>query len=866
MATVTKLSELRLALSLLRKLTLRHWRLSWANYLLLLAIVAIGVGAFNGIRQASRAASANFGLFNEAVSGRSDFLIEAKLGALDEVKLAGLSALSRQPDWHLLPVIEGSVAQLNVEGESVLQLRLIGLDLVAIGNLPRFLEQGLEVGGEDAEWYDFVGKDNLVWLTYALAEKAGLQAGDAIRFSSGGQIQICEVGGVLGDASADLPDDLILGDIPAVQRILGRANELDRVEVLLADPSQRTDEDYLARIESRLQAELPENLTLQPAAERAADRASMTQAFRLNLMILSLIAILVGAYLILQALDAAVVRRRNEMATLKSLGVGSKTLFYLCLFEAFLIGLLGSFAGIGVGYLLALGAVHLLSDTVNALYFATSAEVIRLTPLDWWIGMVLGTSFSVLAGWLPARDAMETPPAQILSRGDWSPGFVWLRRPLVGLVFLIVGSLALLIPPPVMAGGSRMAIGGFIAAGFWIFGTALLSGQMLVFLAQKLRPLGQNAVWRLAISRLADGSSRHRLAVAGLVVAVGMVTGMFQMVGSFRSTIVEWFDVRFQAELYISERGVSGAGTLNGISPHVIESLAAAPEIDFMDTLYVERVEAPVGVTMLAGVDFDVWQDDEIQQLWLKAPGLLTAEGEAEPAYVSETFARRFDVLDGGSVILNTAIGQKAITPIGIYSDYGNEFGAAVIDVDRWREWTGRDRPINTSVYLKDGVEVNEVRDRLRLEFPGLDIRNGQELRVLALGIFDQTFQVTAALNAIGVFVAMAGLLLGLFAIFEESSRTWETLDHLGYSLKRLVLTAGIEGAGIALSAWICGTLMGLALGWLLIAVINVQSFGWTLQWQLPFATFLGFGLVLVVAGFLCGAASGAWWHQRRLR
>ena len=92
-----------------------------------------------------------------------------------------------------------------------------------------------------------------------------------------------------------------------------------------------------------------------------------------------------------------------------------------------MIGLLGSAAGIAVGLLLAAGAVHILADTVNALYFATSVESIQLNTSDVLIGAAIGFCFSVLAGWLPARDAMSTPPAQILARGDWSPGFKWLR-------------------------------------------------------------------------------------------------------------------------------------------------------------------------------------------------------------------------------------------------------------------------------------------------------------------------------------------------------------------------------------------------------------------------------------------------------
>jgi putative ABC transport system permease protein len=860
------MSESRVAFHLLRICTLRHWRTSWGSYLLLLAIVAVGVGAFNGIRQASRAASANFGLFNEAVSGRSDFIIEAGAGnKLGERDLFELTALSGSPDWHLLPVIEGSIARVDAAGEAVQQLRIVGLDLIGLGNLPNFIEQGLsfaENQDDSSEWYDWVGPGRGVWMTYAAAAKSGLGVGDPLDYTTGGMRAQVYVAGILGDAEAVLPDDLLVGDIPVVQSLLARAGQLDRVEVVLSDRKRSGNSEYVDAIEQRIRAQLPPSFALSPSQERAESRASMTEAFRLNLTILSLIAILVGAYLILQALDAAVVRRRGEMATLRSLGVGAGTLFAVSLGEAGLIGLVGSVAGVGVGYLLASGAVHLLTDTVNTLYFATSVEAIALTPFDWFLGIALGFIFSLIAGLLPARDAMLTPPAQVLSRGDWSPGFVWLRRPSVGLVLLVLGSLCLLIPAPVMSGGSKMAIGGFLAAAFWIFGFALLSGQALVYMASFVRRFAKSPIALIAISRLADGSSRHRLAVAGLVVAVGMVTGMLQMVGSFRGTIVEWFDVRFQAELYVSERGVSGAGNLNGIAPDVVERLEATPELLYADTVYVQTVDAPVGRTQLFGVDFPKWRD-EIKQIWLAEPGTFTAIEGSQPALVSETFARRFDVLKGGVIELGTAVGARTVSPIGIFADYGNEFGSVVVDEATWRNWTLKDRPINSSLYLKPEADPNVVRDRLRLEFPGLDVRNAQELRALALGIFEQTFQVTTALNGIGLTVAMIGLLLGLFAIFEESIRSWQTLGYLGFPKRSLVLTAGVEGAGIAAAAWISGTVLGLVLGWLLIAVINVQSFGWSLIWQVPVGSILGFGAVLIAAGFACGLIAGSWWFSK---
>ena len=177
----------------------------------------------------------------------------------------------------------------------------------------------------------------------------------------------------------------------------------------------------------------------------------------------------------------------------------------------------------------------------------------------------------------------------------------------------------MVFPPFPLAGGGKMAIGGFLASGCWILGAALLSGHVLVRLAGLIKPYCAGPITRLVFSRLQDGSSRHRLAVAGLVVAVGMVTGMFQMVDSFRITIEEWFDVRFQADLYVSERGVTGAGTINGIDPLVMDKLVQENMVSYADIVYISYAKPPEGITILSGVDMKAWSYADSTALVKKA-------------------------------------------------------------------------------------------------------------------------------------------------------------------------------------------------------------------------------------------------------
>lgn len=857
------LREWRIARYLLFRFTLRHWLSARWNYLLIVLIVAVGVGSLNGIRQASRAATANFGLFNAAVSGRSDFIIQAAAGPLKSAQLFQLNQLNHSSDWHLFPVLEGPVKQLDANEAVQRQVRLVGLDLLSISNLPYFIEQDFSIGERAGNWYDWIGTDPNVWVGSSFLQKTGLKVGNRLPVSVAGRLLELRIAGLLGGEDTAVPDDLMLADLPAAQAILARTNEVDRVEVILDERKRAGDPAALKVIEQQLRERLPKGLAIHPAANRVAERTDMTEAFRLNLMILSLIAMMVSAYLILQALDAAVVRRRAEIASLKSLGVSARTIRFTILLEAAGIGLFGSALGIGLGCLLAAGTVQLLVDTVNALYFSSSVKSIQLQTVDLWVGFAVGVVSSLLAGWLPARDAMLTPPAQVLARGDWSPGFSWLQHHRPGLVLIILGLLALTLPPAQLQAGGRIPIGGFVAACCWIFGAALLAGNTMVQLNCWLQRFNLGPLSRLAITRLAEGSSRHRLAVSGLVVAVAMVTGILQLVNSFQGTIERWLDVRFQADLYVSEQGSTGVDALNGIDPELAAKLAGNETVAHAHLQYVAFVNAPLGKTMLSGVDLQLWRD-QIDQIWHTDPGELEPVAGAQPAFVSEAFARRFDVLQGGVVTLETPAGLKKVTPIGIYADYGNEFGTAVIDHSIWRQWLDIERPLNISLFLQPGLVTNTVRDAMRLEFPGLDIRNAQELKALVLAIFHQTFRVTFALNIIGITVAIAGLTLGMLAIFAESASTWQTLSHLGFPSSSFARMAGLESAGIVLSAWLSGTVVGLALGWLLIYVINVQSFGWTLLWKLPLGSILLFGIGLMVCGYLCGLLAAKWFNIRQ--
>jgi putative ABC transport system permease protein len=206
----------------------------------------------------------------------------------------------------------------------------------------------------------------------------------------------------------------------------------------------------------------------------------MTRAFRVNLTILSLLALLVGLYLIFQALDGAVVRRREEIGILRSLGVEERCIRRVWLLEAACLGIAGGTLGALLGWAGAQFSVRLVGRTVNALYYSTSLQYARLDWGELAAALLLAVAASLLAGWIPARAAARTPPAQILIRHALAPpGMQFWRKEWLGAVMLVVGFVLVLLPPLRFGGGVRFPLAGYLAGLCWIIGGGISSGWTL---------------------------------------------------------------------------------------------------------------------------------------------------------------------------------------------------------------------------------------------------------------------------------------------------------------------------------------------------------------------------------------------------
>ncbi|BDU72005.1 FtsX-like permease family protein [Mesoterricola silvestris] len=800
------------------RLVWRPLRLEAGRAFLAVLAVALGVSVFLAIRLANRAAVASFEGFAQGVGTGAEYVVKAPFGPLDEGDLRRLEPL-RDALW-IRPVLEGSFCRTGPRGLETFQI--LATDLVGLGG-----------GGSRVD-------DGLLDPASVLVS-AALGPGDALEGFVDGRAVKLRVAGRIPEAPERPPvqRNLLVMDLPAAQVLLGRPGQLDRLDLGPLPGRSVTPE--------RIAAALPPGWTLEPAEQRASSARAMSGAFRLNLTVLSLIALAVGAYLLFQAFDAAVNRRRETWALLQALGCPRGRILGFVLAEAAILGGLGSLLGIALGWAGAQGAVRFVARTMEALYGAASARHAALGAPEAAAAFVLGTLTCLLAAWVPARRAAATPPVQLLARGAGARPMRWAPAALAGLALLGAG-LAVAFLPRLPPGTLWHA---YLGSALVLFGGSLAALALLPLIGLPGRTTRSWGL-RLALRPLINPTGRHGFAAAALAVAVGMTVGMGVMVRSFEATVEGWIGDSLRADIYVAPLGAGGAGSRHRIPPEAAAALQADPAIAAVDRYQAVPFTFRGQITSLATGDFRVLGTrghlpmirggsseavlSRIHRDGLGLPG----------AVASETFSRRFGVRVGEVLDLGSG---RAVTLRGIYGDYGNERGSLILDRPVFLAWLGDARAASLALYLAPGVPAEETARRLAEAHPGLLVRSNVALRSQVERIFHQTFAITYALEVIGLAVALAGLVQSLAGLALARRGDIWTLRALGGGDGAITRVLLGEGCGVALAGCAGGLGLGLLLSRILVQVLNPQAFGWTLAYHLPWG-FLGglTGLCLLAA------------------
>ncbi len=826
--------------------------------LLTVSGVALGIGVVVAVHLSNDRAIGSFTDSLTILSGQADYQINANGLPLPETLMEDLSWFWRF--GALSAVVEGRAA-LPDEPDSpagVSSLHVFGVDLLAEGPFRDYIAEngeGLTPEVAAREFVELLIDPRRVIVPASLAGRLGVKGGSPLQLVIGERQEDFVVGAVLRDVqiAKAFGGNVLFMDIAAAQLAFAKIGKIDRIDLVFNPGVEQ--EPLLGRIRDQL----PATAILGSPRDLVRRSDKMLAAFRYNLSALSYLALIVGIILVYNTLNLSVVRRQTEIASLRTLGTRRKTILTMFLLEAVLFGLIGAAAGLGLGRLLSGGADALISTTVEALYTGVAVSPFRSVG-GWRFNLVmlsLGTALGAFSGLLPALRATTRAPASVLRQGFLASerSQRYGRHALAGVVLAVAASALTWAPP---WGG--FPVFGYAAAIGLITATALLSPVLARTVLSGLESAAKRRLpveVTLAVQSVQGGLARVIVAVISLMIATAMLVSIATMVGSFRETVIVWVNQTLAADLYVKAAGAGPGDWGSPIEESTIERLRATAGVAEIGRFRGGTIVYQGGFVTLGGGDFEVLAKRGDLLLVDGRPAartILEMVGKNQ-VIVSEPFANKYGVGRGDSIRLPGRNGVESFVIEAVYYDYSSDRGIIIMDRRTYRRVYQEDGPTSVSLYLEPGATPDEVRRRIATSLPEarLAIFANRDIKKEALRVFDQTFQVTYALEVIAILVAALGIVNTMATLLLQRQGEVALLRFLGASRSQVRRMMVVESAVVGLLGVLIGGVLGLGLSLILIFVINLQSFGWTIQFHLP-TLFLSCSLTLV---FLTTVAAG---------
>jgi putative ABC transport system permease protein len=799
--------------------------------------IALGVAVVLAIDLAGTAATGSFRSSMETLSGNYNIEVTATGGVPDPI----VGQLATSP-FNL--VLSPRVEDFAIIPETRKAIVLLGLDLVGQTNAVR--ERNGELGSVNFEAQldspQNLSPNESIWVGSSL----GWKVGQTISLVIGDHERKFTVRGIYADQN----QPAIVMDIAAAQRAVGRAGVVDRV--LVHAPESAEVQASIAKIA----ATLPPGIEVRASGTGTEENRKMLGAFRWNLKLLSYIALIVGAFLIYNTISVSVVRRRAEIGIARALGASRAEILLAFVGEAAMLGIAGTVIGIPLGRIMASGAVNLMGATVNALYVSSRPGAIQLDFASAITALVSGIGVSVVAAYVPAKEASQTTPVEAMARGRRE--FQVRVRTSRGLVLSLFFGCAALLASTAPAIGGKPLFGYFAALLVIVAGTLAIPTAVKLVMRIAGKMFRKSSVAALLASRSLLGSLRRTSVLVGaLATAIAMMTAVGIMVGSFRTTVVQWMEGEVPADFYLRPAGSHSIDRHPTISPRLAEKLAVLPGVEAVDQLRAYEVSYDGIPTTVAAASFGGSRKHASSDFLSGRPSdeVLAELRSDNVVVVSEPFTYKHSVKRGDTIALKLGTSRADFRIADVYYDYGSERGFILMDRSTIKKYLPDDAPSNLAVYVASGADPSKVRaeiERIAGDYRVLIFSNS-DLRREAIKIFDKTFAITYALEAVAVLVAVMGVAGALLALVIDRKRELGLLRFLGASgaqIRRMILA---EAALLGLLANLAGLALGFVLSLILIFVINKQSFGWTIRFHWPIAVLSGAISLIFAATVLAG-------------
>jgi len=823
----------------------RHLLRHPVQLLLALLGLALGVATIVAVDVATGSAARAFELSLAAVQGPATHELDGGPAGIDETWYVHLVRT-----LHVVrvnPVVEGYVTT----GDEALQL--LGVDPLAAAGFAAGSGSGsaggalqgpatvLDSGGALAQWLSGTGA---VVLTRDTATQLGLKSGASFAVDAGGHAQLGQLLGVLGDTGGGLAA-VMLTDVSTAQQWLGLPGRLTRIDLRVP-----TGDAGAAELQ-QVRRELPAGVTLNVAAQRARAGLDMTEAFNTNLRALSLLALLVGLFLVYGTMSFTIVQRRRSLGILRALGATRAQLLRVILLEATGLAIVGGVLGLAAGALIGRTLVGMVSRTINDLYYVLAVNSVTLPPGEPLLAIGAAVAVALLAAAAPALEAVHSTPQLTLRASVLEGRARRVAAVLLGLSVLL-GAGCLLI----VLSTQRSVLAGFGALVCAMLSVAAATPAMLYVCARGLAnsPLAAAPPVRLALGGIAGSLSRTGVAVAALAMAVTAMIGISIMVDSFRESLRDWLSHTLQADIYVGAPGPGFARPERRLDAAVVADLVRVPGIAGYSASRRAVVDSDRGPVVLDAMDITPLMRAGVD-LTAAAPAVWDGFADGE-VLLAQPLAYRLELGIGSLLRLTTARGPRSFRIAGVFREYGNDRGSVRISRPVYRRLWQDDAVSTLALNVVPGADVSAVVGRLYGAAAGrqaLQVDTPAQVRAISLAIFERTFIITRVLNWLAAGVAAVGLLSALLAWQLGRTRELALLRVVGLTRAGAAVMIQAQTVFMGVVALLAALPAGVLTAVLLVRVINRRAFGWQIDLHVHPAQVTGAIALALIAALVAG-------------
>ena len=817
-----------------------EWRAYPWRVLLSLSAIATGVALGFCVHLVNGSAVASFSTALEAVSGHYDIEVTSRAGAgFDDTLFVKVAML---PEVAVAtPVLDGRFA---VAGSSQ-TMQVVGVDAISARQMNPFAAQ-LDQPGSTANPF----AADAIFVSSAMLTADQLKVGDPLKLVVGGTEVPLQIVGQLDSSDPEFA----MMDIAAAQWKLQQLHRLSRIEI------KRADGFSSEQLQNALLAVLPDDVALKSPGDSQSQTDRLSRAYRVNLDMLALMALFIGAFLVYSTQSLSVMRRGRQNALLHELGLSRQSLLVQVMLEGVLLGALGSLAGLLFGAGLAIALLHFFGGDLGGGYFKGGSTRVVLAP---WaaVGFFgLGTLAAVVGSFFPARTAQHNATASALKTHDEAldPN----RQPSLRAAGIMTVLAALMSFMPAFGG---VPVAAYLAMALLLFASiaampALV--RLLVTLFMRIRPDASIAL-DLAGKRLWAAPTQGTVALCGIVASISLMVAMSTMVASFRSSVDEWLDQVLAADIYLHTIGPAESYSLDASLQHRLAQIDGVAGVTFLSAVSISLQSDRPAVGLLV-------RDYQSSQGPAGLPVIARASS-ADPSlpqvFVSEAMRDLYDwrLGDIRTLPLQRLDSTSAIEKVqvaGLWRDYARQNGSIVIDSNSYQAATGRSERSDAAFTLAAGRSADRVRAAILAALPPalrahVELASPAEIRRASLVIFDRSFAITYLLEAVAIGIGLAGVAATFSAQTIARAREFGMLRHLGVHRSEILKMLLSEGTGLGATGVLVGLLVGLVQSEILIKRVNPQSFHWSMDTHVPWGMLMSMALAMLLASAGTSLLSG---------